>query len=168
MYILECSDGSYYTGSTIDLARRFLQHLNGEGANHTKKHLPVKLVYVEIYPRIDYAFYREKQVQGWSRKKKEALISGNPEKLPELAMAYRDIRNGSFGGFSHLDTGSLSYIESETLSRLETDDINYLENDNFTHPEDKSSVHTENMGAKNNEDKNGNDVRNGSNDNSEI
>jgi predicted GIY-YIG superfamily endonuclease len=74
MYILECSDGSYYTGSTNDLERRLAQHQNGEGANHTKKHLPVKLVYFEEFQRIDEAFYREKQVQGWSRKKKEALI----------------------------------------------------------------------------------------------
>lgn len=91
MYILECCDGSYYTGSTINLERRFNQHQNGTGANHTKKRLPVKLVYFEEYNRIDMAFYREKQVQGWSRKKKEALINGEYEKLPELAMAYRDV-----------------------------------------------------------------------------
>ncbi|WP_298514129.1 GIY-YIG nuclease family protein [uncultured Kordia sp.] len=90
MYILECSDGSYYTGSTKDLARRFMQHATGNGANHTKKRLPVKLVYVETYTRIDTAFYREKQVQGWSRKKKEALIAGKYEKLLELSIAYRD------------------------------------------------------------------------------
>jgi putative endonuclease len=76
MYILECSDGSYYTGSTTNLKLRLVQHQNGEGANHTKKHLPVKLIYFEEYNRIDEAFYREKQVQGWSRKKKEALING--------------------------------------------------------------------------------------------
>lgn len=91
MYILLCANGSYYTGSTIDLERRLAQHQNGEGANHTKKHLPVTLVYYEEYPRIDTAFYREKQVQGWSRKKKEALIEGNSESLPELAKAYRDL-----------------------------------------------------------------------------
>ena len=91
MYILECSDGSYYTGSTIDLARRIVQHQNGEGANHTKKRLPVTLVYYEEYQRIDDAFYREKQVQGWSRKKKEALIFGNPDLLPQFAIAYRDL-----------------------------------------------------------------------------
>ena len=85
MYILECSDGSYYTGSTNDLELRMQQHQNGEGANHTKKHLPVKLVYSEEFQRIDDAFYREKQVQGWSRKKKEALISGDWEKLSDLA-----------------------------------------------------------------------------------
>ena len=91
MYILLCADGSYYTGSTIDLERRLEQHQNGEGANHTKKRLPVTLLYYEEYSRIDEAFYREKQVQGWSRKKKEALIEGKIELLPELAKAYRDL-----------------------------------------------------------------------------
>ncbi len=85
MYILECSDGSYYTGSTKDLERRIKQHENGEGANHTKKRLPVKLVYFEEFTRIDWAFNREKQVQGWSRKKKEALMNGEFEKLHEFA-----------------------------------------------------------------------------------
>ena len=85
MYILKCVDGSYYTGSTIDLERRLLQHQNGKGANYTKKRLPVELVYFEEYNRISDAFYREKQVQGWSRKKKEALIQGNYEDLPGLA-----------------------------------------------------------------------------------
>ncbi|HQN98072.1 MAG TPA: GIY-YIG nuclease family protein [Bacteroidales bacterium] len=75
MYILQCADGSYYTGSTKNLERRLKQHQNGEGANHTKKHLPVKLVYFEEFQSIAEAFYREKQIQGWSRKKKEALIN---------------------------------------------------------------------------------------------
>lgn len=85
MYILFCADGSYYTGSTTHLELRFAQHARGEGANHTKKRLPVVLVYYEEYNRIDLAFYREKQVQGWSRKKKEALIMGMPEELKKLA-----------------------------------------------------------------------------------
>jgi predicted GIY-YIG superfamily endonuclease/mevalonate kinase len=90
VYILECSDGTYYTGSTIDLELRIKQHQEGQGANHTKKRLPVTLVYFEEFQRIDDAFYREKQIQGWGRKKKEALIKGNPNKLPELSLAYRD------------------------------------------------------------------------------
>jgi putative endonuclease len=90
MYILKCADGTFYTGSTNNLELRLAQHQNGEGANHTKKRLPVKLVYYEKYPRIDEAFYREKQVQGWNRKKKMALINGENGKLPELAIAYRD------------------------------------------------------------------------------
>ena len=85
MYILECADGSYYTGSTKDMERRLAQHQAGEGANHTRKRLPVKLVYFETFSRIDKAFYREKQVQGWSRKKKEALINSQFEELHRLA-----------------------------------------------------------------------------------
>ncbi len=100
MYILKCADGSYYTGSTTDLERRLAQHQCGESANHTKNRLPVKLIYYEKFPRIDQAFYREKQVQGWCRKKKEALINGCPELLPQLAVAYRD-RDGGFECLNH-------------------------------------------------------------------
>ena len=85
MYILECSDGSYYTGSTIDLELRLHHHQVGEGANYTKTRLPVKLVYSEEYDRIDVAFDREKQIQRWTRKKKTALINGQQKDLPELA-----------------------------------------------------------------------------------
>ena len=90
MYILKCADGSYYTGSTTELDARVLRHQNGEGANYTRERLPVKLVYFEEYPRIHEAFYREKQVQGWSRKKKEALINGQFGKLPELSKSSVD------------------------------------------------------------------------------
>ncbi len=58
------------------------------GANFTKKRLPVELVYYKEYARIDEAFYREKQVQGWSRRKKRALIEENKEKLIEYARNY--------------------------------------------------------------------------------
>jgi len=85
-YILQCRNGAYYTGSTIDLMRRINQHQNGEGANYTRKHLPVTLVYVEEFQRIDQAFYREKQIQGWSHKKKEALIKGDENELHKLAV----------------------------------------------------------------------------------
>lgn len=88
MYILLCDDGSYYTGSTNNLELRLQQHFAGEGANHTKKHPPVKLLYYEEFDRIDEAFNREKQVQGWSRKKKEALINREYGKLPELSKNY--------------------------------------------------------------------------------
>jgi len=84
-YILKCNDNSYYTGSTNDIDARLWQHQNGKGANYTKKRLPVELVYLEEFDRIDDAFYREKQIQGWGRKKKEALIKGVFEELPELA-----------------------------------------------------------------------------------
>jgi len=88
VYILLCVDGSYYTGSTNDLERRLQEHRNGEGANHTRKRLPVELVYAEEYDRIDEAYYRERQIHGWSRDKKIALIEGRNEDLPGLAKSY--------------------------------------------------------------------------------
>ncbi len=85
MYILLCSDDSYYTGSTWNLEKRLWDHQNGQGANYTKSRLPVRLVYCEEYSRIDEAYFREKEVQGWSRRKKKALIDLDEEKLVEYS-----------------------------------------------------------------------------------
>ena len=90
MYILLCSDNSYYVGSTIDIDKRLNEHQTGRGANYTKTRLPVILLYYEMFQNIGDAFYREKQVKGWSRKKKEALINNQQNKLPNLSIAYRD------------------------------------------------------------------------------
>ncbi|HAV53569.1 MAG TPA: hypothetical protein DCX41_01355, partial [Aequorivita sp.] len=85
VYILKCSNNLYYTGSTNNLVKRLSDHQNGMGANFTRKHLPIELVYYEEFAQIDQAFYREKQIQGWSRKKKEALIAGKTNLLPKLS-----------------------------------------------------------------------------------
>jgi putative endonuclease len=85
MYILECSDGSYYVGSTKDLEYRLSEHQAGKGAKYTSRRLPVKLVYSEEYGRVVDAYIREKQVQNWSRAKREALFNGNEQALPTLA-----------------------------------------------------------------------------------
>ncbi len=90
MYILQCGDGSFYTGSTKDLMRRIEQHKNGDGANFTSSNLPVKLIYYESFGRIDKAFEREKQIQRWSRAKKIALIQGDIEKLKRLSKNYSE------------------------------------------------------------------------------
>ncbi|MCL4162568.1 UNVERIFIED_CONTAM: hypothetical protein GTU68_029503 [Idotea baltica] len=91
MYILLCADNSYYTGSTNNLSLRIKQHQSRKGASYTAKRLPVTLVYFEEYAKVWQAFNREKQVQGWRRDKKEALINGKHDTLPELSIAYRDI-----------------------------------------------------------------------------
>ena len=80
------------------MEKRIWQHNNDIGVNYTKASLPVYLVYYEEYIRIDGAFYREKQIQGWSRKKKLALIKGKPELLPKLAKKnFQEV--GGFGTF---------------------------------------------------------------------
>lgn len=79
MYILECSDGSYYVGSTVDLGRRLEEHALGMAAAYTRRRRPVRLVYVEEFASVVDAFAFEKRVQGWSRRKREALIEGRRE-----------------------------------------------------------------------------------------
>lgn len=76
-YILLCGDGSYYTGSTHNLQLRLQEHLSGSGSLWSKTAQPVKLVYHEEFELHEEAVKREKQIKGWSRKKKEALINGD-------------------------------------------------------------------------------------------
>ncbi len=87
MYILCCNDGSYYVGSTKDLERRLEEHNAdaGMGTKYTARRRPVRLVYAEEFDSIRTAFEREKQVQGWGRAKREALIRGDFKVLPGLA-----------------------------------------------------------------------------------
>jgi putative endonuclease len=85
MYILECSDRSFYVGSTWDLERRVAQHNEGEGAEYTRRRLPVRLVYSEYDTDVSAVFLREKQVQGWSRAKRIALIRGELASLRPLS-----------------------------------------------------------------------------------
>jgi putative endonuclease len=117
MYILKCSNGAYYTGSTKNLELRFQQHQNGESANFTRKHLPVELIYCEEFQRRDEAFCREKQVQGWSRKKKEALVNGDYGKLPKLAECKN---NSHFRNKTAIDSAQATNPSS--LSEVETND----------------------------------------------
>ena len=93
VYILRCSDGSYYVGSTRNLENRIWQHSTGAGAVYTSTRLPIELVFAQEYDRVDEAYAREKQIQGWSRKKREALISGAYDELPRLSRK-------TFGGVS--------------------------------------------------------------------
>jgi putative endonuclease len=87
MYILECADGSYYVGSTVDLDGRLWQHNEGLGAAYTRprRRRPVRVAYAAHFDRIDEAFAFEKRVQGWSRAKRLALIEQRWDDLPALS-----------------------------------------------------------------------------------
>ncbi|MBD5830765.1 GIY-YIG nuclease family protein [Janibacter melonis] len=74
-YMLRCSDGSYYVGSTRNLATRLQQHATGLGSRYTSTRIPVELVWSQETETIPQAYALEKQVQGWSRAKREALIA---------------------------------------------------------------------------------------------
>jgi putative endonuclease len=74
IYILLCEDGSYYTGSTNDVEKRFKDHLENRGARYTKSHKPVKIIYKEKFTSKSEALKREAEIKSWPRKKKENLI----------------------------------------------------------------------------------------------
>jgi putative endonuclease len=79
-YLLLCADKTYYTGSTWDLLHRLEQHRSGEGAEYTKRRLPVRLVYFEEYERVVEAYYRERKIHGWTHGKKRLLDDTRPFK----------------------------------------------------------------------------------------
>lgn len=85
VYILQCSDNSYYTGYTTDIQRRLKEHNDGLGSKITRSKLPVFLVHQELYHTKSEALIREAQIKSWSRAKKEALIKGDFNKLHELS-----------------------------------------------------------------------------------
>ena len=90
VYILLCADGSYYTGLTEDLEIRLAQHQAGELPGYTKSRRPVKLVFSNEFSSMDDAIDRERQIKGWSKAKKEALIAGDWERLAELSRSRKD------------------------------------------------------------------------------
>ena len=81
---MKCNDNSYYSGSTNNLDLRMEEHMSGHGAEYTKKRLPVQLVYYEEFENLLDAYERERQIHGWSRRKKEFLIEGKFDKLKGL------------------------------------------------------------------------------------
>lgn len=76
VYIIECKDGTYYTGLTWNVANRIEQHISGLGSKYTAKHGFKKLVYYEEHEDLEVARKRERQIKDWSQEKKRKLISG--------------------------------------------------------------------------------------------
>jgi predicted GIY-YIG superfamily endonuclease len=77
VYVLRCSDGSYYTGHTDNLERRFNMHQSGEIPGYTQTRLPVELMFSQSCATREEALAAELQIKGWSRAKKEALFRGD-------------------------------------------------------------------------------------------
>ncbi|MBI5769106.1 MAG: GIY-YIG nuclease family protein [Verrucomicrobia bacterium] len=85
VYIIECENGSLYVGITEDLDSRFTRHRQGDGADHTGKFPPKRLIYREAHDSLESASVRERQLKGWSRAKKHALAAGRLRELRDLA-----------------------------------------------------------------------------------
>ena len=103
VYIVECKDWSYYLGITNDLEKRLWEHNTGQDEDsYTYSRRPVVLKYFETFTDVNQAIAREKQLKGWSRKKKQALIAQNFDKLKELSKPKSDTKltNDSNKGLS--------------------------------------------------------------------
>jgi len=86
VYILLCNDGSYYTGVTNDIEKIFFEHQEGLIKDcYTHGRRPLKLAFVNEFHDVREAIEREKQIKGWSRRKKEALIASDFDRLVELS-----------------------------------------------------------------------------------
>tara|TARA_R110000868_G_scaffold14457_5_gene67363 strand:- start:15167 stop:15496 length:330 start_codon:yes stop_codon:yes gene_type:complete len=96
VYIVKCSDGSYYTGITNSIDRRLYEHNSGERPDsYTYTRRPVVLVWFEAFSDATQAIMIEKKIKGWSRRKKEALISEDWDKLVQYSKNYTEFgKNG--------------------------------------------------------------------------
>ena len=110
VYILKCSDKSYYTGVTNDIEKRLAEHQSGAiDSSYTFWRRPVSLVFYEKFPTPMAAINFEKQVKGWTRAKKEALIANNWDKLKDLARCLNESSHKNVP-FGTLEKGSKSEI----------------------------------------------------------
>ena len=85
VYILRCADETYYTGHSENLELRLAAHNSGEFEGYTQTRLPAELIFFEEFPTRYEALERERQLKGWSRAKKEALIAGDWNRIRRLA-----------------------------------------------------------------------------------
>ncbi len=97
VYMLKCSDQSYYTGVTNNLDKRLIEHNEGYNPEcYTFSRRPVELVYYEICSSPRQAIAFEKKIKGWSRAKKEALISGDWNSIQNLAKCKNKSSSGNY------------------------------------------------------------------------
>src|SRR5688500_14802809 len=104
VYLLRCSDGSYYAGHTDSLEHRLWQHQQGMGCDWTRRRRPVELVWCDAAATRDEALAFERRIKRWTRAKKEALIAGDWDRIGWLARppherpstALRTTENGGF------------------------------------------------------------------------
>jgi putative endonuclease len=93
VYMLHCADGSYYVGHTDDLGKRIAEHSTGEYCGYTSSRRPTMLVFSQACTTRFEALSAERQIKGWSRAKKRALINGDWEEISRLAKSRTALRS---------------------------------------------------------------------------
>jgi len=92
VYLLQCADQSYYVGHTDELETRLLQHERGELGGYTSTRRPVRVVFTQEFASREEALAAERQIKGWNRKKKEALVQGDWASMSRLAQRRKPFR----------------------------------------------------------------------------
>ncbi|WP_163397568.1 GIY-YIG nuclease family protein [Flavobacterium fluviatile] len=99
VYILKCSDNSFYTGMTNNIERRLKEHISGLNKEcYTFDKRPLELVFYTEFNEVNQAISFEKQVKGWSRKKKEAIINDKWEDLKKLSACLNETAHRNYRG----------------------------------------------------------------------
>jgi len=96
VYILKCSDGSYYTGSTSNIEKRLSEHQHGEVKGYTQNRRSIELVFSENFDDVYYAISAERKIKRWTRAKKEALLEGDFNLLHKLSECRNDSNSENY------------------------------------------------------------------------
>lgn len=141
VYILKCSDNTYYTGITNNPERRIDEHNSGENKNsYTAQRLPVEMIYCEKFTDFNLAITWEKKIKDWSRKKKEALIKENWDQLKILAACknYSSHKNMDDMNDTVLDRDSAALVLDS--ARTDTHNVSSSNYDEFSCLDNQSNI----------------------------
>ena len=117
VYLLRCSDGSYYAGHTDNLEGRLWQHREGIGCDWTSRRTPVDLVWCDSAPTRDEAFAFERRIKGWTRAKKEALIASDWDRVSWLARPPHERPSTSLRTSESVGTGTNTFDRPERSAK---------------------------------------------------
>ncbi len=116
VYILRCADGSYYTGHTDNLEHRIAQHNDGTLVGYTSQRRPVELAYFQTLSTREEAFTCERQIKGWSRRKKEALMRQDWEALSRHSRSRNILRQAQDERFDKLRIHQINWRKTGEIA----------------------------------------------------
>jgi predicted GIY-YIG superfamily endonuclease len=116
VYLLRCGDGSFYAGHTDDLEARIAAHICGKGCDYTARRQPVSFAWTQDFPSRLEALAAERQIKGWSRAKKEAMIAGDWGRVSQLACSSGTRPSTSSGRAGRNETARAEPVEARAIS----------------------------------------------------
>jgi fumarate reductase flavoprotein subunit len=123
VYIVQCADNSYYVGSTNNIEQRLEEHNSGKYQGYTSKRLPVKMLWFQEFTTILEAAVSERQIKGWSRAKKEALIRGDFNSLIELSKSKKATSTLRQAQGEEVINSHAEPVEASTLRQAQGEEV---------------------------------------------